>query len=129
MSDDFNDTEVGPDDLQISDQESQRIVSVLNKMLVMGIGSIYGQEEEGLPDAVIDCRSRIQECRAACCTLIFALTRDEVQKGIIKHNLEKPFFISRDPEGYCTHLDHNSLECSVWNDRPLRCRRYDCRER
>jgi len=48
MSDDFNDTEVGQDNLQISDQERLRIVSILNKMLEMGIGSIYGQEEEGL---------------------------------------------------------------------------------
>jgi hypothetical protein len=129
MSDDFNDTEGKQQDcLQISDQERQKIVSVLNKMLEMGIGAVYGQEEEGLPDAVIDCRRRIQECRAACCTLTFALTRDEVQKGIIKYNPEKPFFICRNTEGYCTHLDQNSLKCTVWNNRPLRCRRYDCRE-
>lgn len=128
MSDDLNDTEAGQDNLQIPEQERQRIISILNMMLEMGICSIYGQEDEGLPDAVVDCRSKILECRAACCTLTFALTRDEVQKGIIKHNPEKPFFISRNPEGYCTHLDYNSLECTVWNNRPLRCRRYDCRE-
>jgi len=128
MSDDLNDTEDSPENLQISDQERQRIVSILTRMLEMGIGSIYGQEDEGLPDAVIDCRTRIQECRASCCTLTFALTRDEVEKGIIKFNSEKPFFISRNSAGYCTHLDHDSLKCTVWNDRPLRCRRYDCRE-
>ena len=104
MSDDLNDAEVGQDNLQISEEERQRIVSILNRMLEMGIGSIYGQEEEGLPDAVFDCRSKIQECRAACCTLTFALTKDEVQKGIVKHDQEKPFFISRNKEGYCTHL-------------------------
>jgi hypothetical protein len=128
MSDVLNDTEDGQNNLQISDQERQRIVSILNKMLEMGIGAVYGQEEEGLPDAVIDCRKRIQECRAACCTLTFALTRDEVLKGNIKHNREKPFFISRNTDGYCTHLDRSSMECTVWNDRPLRCRRYDCTE-
>jgi len=126
MSDALNDTEDGQDNLQISDQERQRIVSILNKMLEMGIGSIYGQEDDGLPDAVIDCRRRIRECRAACCTLTFALTRDEAQKRIIRHNPEKPFFISRNTDGYCTHLDRNSMECTVWNDRPLRCSRYDC---
>lgn len=129
MSDDLDDTEDRQQNyLQISDQERQRIVSIFNKMLAMGIGAIYGQEEEGLPDAVIDCRGRIQECRAACCTLTFALTRDEVSKGNIKHNQERPFFISRNTDGYCTHLDRSSMECTVWNDRPLRCRRYDCRE-
>ena len=124
----MNDTEDGQDNLQVSDEERQRIVSILNKMLKMGIGAVYGQEEEGLPDAVIDCRKRIQECRAACCTLTFALTRDEVLKGSIKHNRERPFFISRNTDGYCTHLDRSSMECTVWNDRPLRCRRYDCTE-
>ncbi|MFZ2198275.1 MAG: YkgJ family cysteine cluster protein [Thermodesulfovibrionales bacterium] len=128
MGDDLNDAEDGQDNLQISDLERQRIVSILNKMLEMGISAIYGQEEEGLPDAVIDCRSKIQECRAACCTLTFALTRDETQKSIIRHNPEKPFFISRNTDGYCTHLDRGSMECTVWNDRPLRCRRYDCTE-
>jgi hypothetical protein len=113
---------------QISDQERQRILSVMNKMLEMGIGAVYGQEEEGLPDAVVDCRRRIQECMAACCTLTFALTRDEIQKGYIRHNLKKPFFISRSADGYCTHLDRDTMECMVWNDRPLRCRRYDCTE-
>ena len=129
MSDDLDDTEDRQQNyLQISDQERQRIVSIFNKMLAMGIGAIYGQEEEGLLDAVIDCRGRIQECRAVCCTLTFALTRDEVSKGNIKHNQERPFFISRNTDGYCTHLDRSSMECTVWNDRPLRCRRYDCRE-
>ena len=128
MNDAINDSVDGQDNLQISDQERQRIISILNKMLEMGIGSIYGQEDEGLPDAVLDCRSRIQDCRAACCTLTFALTRDEVLKGNIKHNPEKPFFISRNTDGYCTHLDRSSMECTVWNDRPLRCRRFDCTE-
>ena len=128
MNDDLNDIEDGQDNPRISEQERQRIVSILNKMLEMGIGAIYGQEEEGLPDAVIDCRSKIQKCGAACCTLTFALTRDETQKGIIRHNPEKPFFISRNTDGYCTHLDRSSMECTVWNDRPLRCRRYDCTE-
>ena len=63
MTDALNYKEAGEDNLQISDQERKRIISILNKMLEMGIGSIYGQEEEGLADAVIDCRSRIQECR------------------------------------------------------------------
>jgi len=79
-------------------------------MLEMGIGAVYGQEEEGMTDAVIDCRKSIQDCRAACCTLTFALTRDEVLKGNIKHNPEKPFFISR------TLMDiAHTLTAALWN--------------
>ncbi len=115
-------------DLNISDAEKQRIINLLNKMMELGIGSIYGEEEDGVPDAHVDCPPRIQSCRAACCTLTFALTKDEVRKGIVKHNPDKPFFIARNADGYCTHLDLSTMKCTVWQDRPLRCRRYDCRE-
>ncbi|MDH4230728.1 MAG: YkgJ family cysteine cluster protein [Nitrospirota bacterium] len=117
-----------PDELQISDTEKQRIINILNKMMELGIGSIYGEEEEGVPDALVDCASRIRACRAACCTFTFALTKDEVKKGMVKHNPDKPFFIARNAEGYCTHLDISTLTCTIWEDRPLRCRRYDCSE-
>ena len=115
-----------PDELQISEAEKQRIVALLNKMIELGIGSIYGEEEAGVPDAHIDCASKIPACRAACCTLTFALTKDEVKKGKIRHNPDKPFFIARNADGYCIHLDTSALTCTIWEDRPLRCRRYDC---
>jgi hypothetical protein len=129
-SDSSNDSRL-PDelnDLNISDEEKQRIVNLLNRMIELGFGSIYGEEDEGVPDAHVDCPSRIHSCKAACCTLTFALTKDEVRKGIVKHNTDKPFFIARNANGYCAHLDISTLTCAIWEDRPLRCRRYDCRE-
>ena len=117
-----------PDDLQISDAEKQKIINLLNRMIELGFGSIYGEEDEGVPDAHVDCPSRIHSCSAACCTLTFALTKDEVRRGIVKHNSDKPFFIARNADGYCAHLDISTLTCTIWEDRPLRCRRYDCRE-
>lgn len=117
-----------PDYLALSDEEKQRIVSVMEKMLKMGIGAVYGLEDEDVPDADVDCEERIRQCNAICCTYTFALTKEEVQKGRIKHDAARPFFIARDADGYCPHLDRSTIKCTVWAERPLRCRRYDCRK-
>jgi hypothetical protein len=115
------------EDIAIPEEEKQRIVSVMIKMMEMGIGAVYGQEDEGVPDAVVECDAYLQQCKAVCCTFAFALTKGEVQKGMIKHNTRRPFFIARDSDGYCPHLDRSNLRCTIWSERPLRCRRYDCR--
>ncbi len=118
------------DDLQnlsLPEEEKQRLLSALQKMVEMGIAAVYGREDVGVPDAAVDCGPRLRDCRARCCTLAFALTKEEVAKGLISHNPTRPFFIARDADGYCPHLDRNTLRCVCWEDRPLRCRRYDCR--
>ena len=124
LDEDFKDD---PDYQSLSREEKLRIVSVLEKMMDMGIGAVYGDEDEDVPDADVPCEKVIHQCKAKCCTFIFALTRDEVETGKIKYNEKKPFFIARDEsDGYCPHLDRSSFACEVWHDRPLRCRRYDC---
>ncbi|MCW9013950.1 MAG: YkgJ family cysteine cluster protein [Gammaproteobacteria bacterium] len=126
LDEDFRDD---PEYQALSREEKLRIISVLEKMLAMGIGAVYGDEDEGVPDADVPCGKVIQQCKAKCCTFIFALTKDEVKKGLVKHNEAKPFFIARDEsDGYCPHLDRQTYACEVWHDRPLRCRRYDCQQ-
>jgi hypothetical protein len=115
------------DRLSLPEEERRRLISALQKMVEMGIAAVYGGEDEGVPDAPVDCGPRLGACGAKCCTLVFALTKEEVSKGLIRHNPERPFFIARDADGYCPHLDRDALRCEVWKDRPLRCRRYDCR--
>lgn len=110
----------------IAKEEMQRIVSAMMRMMELGMGAVYGDEEEGLPDASPDCAGRLQDCGARCCTLQFALTKAEVAEGTIKHNPDRPYFIARDPDGYCPHMDRRSYACNVYENRPLRCRRYDC---
>lgn len=126
MNDDPIDIGSG-DHPEIPEEEKERLLSIIQKMMEMGMGAVYGQEDEGVHDANPDCESNLEQCRAKCCTLQFALTKEEVQKGHLKHNPSRPFFIARDVDGYCPHLERNSLRCNVWSERPLRCRRYDCR--
>lgn len=111
--------------LPISEDEKDRLVSIMIKTMEMGIGAVYGQEDDA-PDAIVDCRSRLPWCRAICCTFNFALTKDEVERELIEHDPDRPFFIAGEKDGYCSHIERGTLRCSVWSQRPMRCRKYDC---
>jgi len=118
-----------PDFLAIPEDKRPRVLAMLaafEKTLERGVAAIYGDEEEHLPDADVDCRRHLPQCGARCCTLMFALTPAEVEQGVVRYNEDRPYFIARDDDGLCPHLDRHNLQCRVWNDRPLRCRRYDC---
>jgi Fe-S-cluster containining protein len=78
--------------------------------------------------AEIDCGSRIHLCKSACCRLPFALSREDVKEGIVKWELGQPYMNARDGDGHCSHLDRCSGRCGVYEQRPIPCRGYDCRE-
>jgi hypothetical protein len=75
----------------------------------------------------IDCASRIELCRAACCRLPFALSKQDVREGVIRWELGQPYLIAQDEDGYCCHLDRGTLACTVRDSRPVPCRAFDCR--
>ena len=111
---------------------------VLNKRLVkkfadQGLGVIalqeFKQNKYTYNEQVeIDCASRVSICRAACCRLDLALSRQDLEEGIIKWNLGRPYLIARDSDDYCRHLDRATCRCTVWRHRPIPCRGYDCRQ-
>lgn len=107
-------------------EEREQVKRMLLKLMKMGIGAVYGDEDDGEGETCVDCSSMLERCRAACCTFHFALTKDEAEAGNIAYNPEKPFFINREEDGYCTHLDRETLRCLIWAERPARCRKYDC---
>lgn len=78
--------------------------------------------------AEIDCENRLHLCKAACCRLPFALSKQDVQEGVVKWDLGRPYMNARDAEGYCTHLDKCSRRCTAYAQRPIPCRGYDCRK-
>jgi Fe-S-cluster containining protein len=75
----------------------------------------------------IDCESRIPLCKATCCRLPFALSRQDVREGIVRWDLGKPYLIDQSPDGYCTHLDRCGRGCTIYENRPVPCRAFDCR--
>ncbi len=84
----------------------------------------YGYQDE----ADIDCASRIHLCKAACCRLPFALSKQDIREGIIQWDLGQPYVIAQGEDGYCTHLARESCLCNVREHRPVPCRGYDCRK-
>jgi hypothetical protein len=57
-----------------------------------------------------------------------ALSTQDVEEGIVKWDLARPYMIARDPDGYCRHLARATCRCTVWEHRPIPCRGYDCRD-
>jgi hypothetical protein len=75
----------------------------------------------------IDCENRLHLCKAACCRMRFALSKQDVEEGVLKWDFARPYLIARGSDGYCTHLDRAKSNCSVHSQRPVPCRAYDCR--
>ena len=119
MKDELRNTESDdPEEPVIPEEQREKILSLMQKMMEMNICAVYGQEDEGVPDATVDCGSNLKWCRAICCTFQFALTKEEVRKGYLRHNLSRPFFIARDEDGYCPHLKRDSLRCRMAGEAP-----------
>ena len=110
--------------------EEQRIYmkEMIQKLMEKGIFVVYGDEDETAETVVFDEMGSRELCKSICCSFIFALTKKDVEKGIVKWNPKRPYFIARDEDGFCPHLDREKLICTIWEDRPERCRNYDCRK-
>ncbi len=105
--------------------------ALLEKFNRKGMGVALLKEETdkySYPGQVtIDCRERMPICRAACCRLRFALSVQDLEEGKVKWDLGQPYMIRHAPDGYCHHIDRTSGRCGVYENRPLVCRGYDCR--
>jgi len=78
--------------------------------------------------AEVDCQNRVHLCRAACCRIPLALSREDVREGVVRWDLGQPYIIARGEDGYCVHLDRETYACTVYVQRPIPCRGYDCRQ-
>ena len=77
-------------------------------------------------EADIDCENRIHLCKAACCRLPFALSKQDIREGIVHWDLGQPYIISQSNDGFCEHLESQKCECTIRENRPVPCRAYDC---
>jgi len=76
----------------------------------------------------IDCAARVHLCRAACCRLPFALSRQDLNEGIVRWDLAQPYVIAQNQDGCCCHLARETLACTIHEHRPVPCRAFDCRQ-
>jgi Fe-S-cluster containining protein len=75
----------------------------------------------------IDCEARIPLCKAKCCTLVFALSKQDLDERVVEWDYGRPYQIRQRADGYCTHNIAGTGGCSVYQHRPSVCRTYDCR--
>jgi Fe-S-cluster containining protein len=100
------------------------------KFQELGMGAVFQEKEQdkyGFQEVLVDCESRRRFCKAACCKLSFALSRQDIEESIIKWDLGHPYMIAKEDDGYCVHLDKTTYRCRIWEKRPVPCRGFDCR--
>lgn len=76
-------------------------------------------------EAKVDCVARMHVCKAVCCRLSFPLSAPEIESGLIKWELGKPYFARKDSTGSCVHHDEKN-GCGIYQNRPDVCRGYSC---
>ncbi len=108
--------------LRIQQKEEQRLQ---NGAIVYVDNKVDKYKLEDLPK--IDCESRLDMCKARCCKLVFALSFQDLDEGVLKWNYSQPYQISQKGEGYCIHHGGDSKGCLEYENRPAFCRNYDCR--
>jgi Fe-S-cluster containining protein len=57
----------------------------------------------------------------------FALSRQDIEEGTVKWDFGHPYMIAKVGDGYCVHIDKTTCRCKIWENRPVPCRGFDCR--
>lgn len=117
---------------EVEEKKREVATRLLESFLDRGMGVAMQEDERDKyafsETAEIDCENRVHLCKAACCRMSFALSQQDVEEGVIKWDLGRPYLIAQDTDGYCRHLDRQTNHCTVREHRPLPCRGYDCRK-
>lgn len=114
--------------------ERKKLVAerLVRKFVESGIGLMYQDPECDKytfeHEADVDCQSRLHICKAVCCKFPFALSRQDVEEGMIRWEFSRPYLIAHDEDGYCKHLDRKTYLCTIRENRSAACRGFDCRD-
>jgi len=117
---------------ELDDRKKQVAQRLVQKFVESGMGLMYQDPEHDKytfeHEADVDCLSRLPVCKAVCCKLPFALSRQDVEEGIIRWEFGRPYLIAHGADGYCVHLDRDTYRCTVREQRTVPCRGFDCRD-
>jgi hypothetical protein len=125
-------TEKGVLTIEELDARKDKIADRVEKrFLSKGMGVVLQEPDQDKyayqAEAHVDCENRVHLCKAACCRMIFPLSKQDIAERIIMWDLKAPYLIAQTEDGYCRHLDRKDCRCSVREHRPIPCRAYDCR--
>src|SRR5262245_56817614 len=79
------------------------------------------------PVSPVDCESRVHLCHARCCTFLVELSRQDVEEGGLLWDIEQPYLLRRDADGFSRRRARETKSYGVYQNRPAACRTYDCR--
>ena len=97
------------------DERKKLIAGRLVKRFIdSGLGLMYQDPEYDKyafdQEAHVDCENRLAVCKAVCCKLPFALSRQDVEEGIIRWEFGRPYLIAHGDDGYCAHMDRKYVQ-------------------
>lgn len=72
------------------------------------------------------CLELLPICGARCCGFEVTLSSQDLDEGVLRWELGRPYILRRGADGRCVHAGPSG--CSAYAHRPATCRRYDCRE-
>ena len=117
---------------ELDERKKQIAQRLVNKFVKSGIGLMYQDPEYDKytfkDESRVDCLSRLDICKGVCCKLPFALSKQDVEEGIIRWEFGRPYLIAHSPDGYCVHLDRERFTCTVREHRTVPCRGFDCQD-
>ncbi len=87
------------------------------------LGDKYSQ-----PNAEVDCAARFPLCKGACCSLEVPLAVQDLEEGKVRWDIARPYYLAKAEDGRCVHQDRATNFCGKYEERPLPCRSYSCRE-
>ncbi|MCF6155917.1 MAG: YkgJ family cysteine cluster protein [Candidatus Brocadia sp.] len=117
---------------ELDERKKQIAERLVRKFTESGMGLMYQASEcdkySFEHEARADCQGRLDICKANCCKLPFALSRQDVEERVVRWEFGRPYLIAHDTDGYCVHLDKETFHCSVHEHRPVPCRGFDCKD-
>lgn len=117
---------------ELDERKKQVAKRLVNRFVDSGLGLMYQDPEYDKysfdQEAQVNCESRLDKCKAVCCKLPFALSRQDVEEGVIRWEFGRPYLIAHGDDGYCVHMDRNTYKCTVREYRTVPCRGFDCKD-
>ena len=108
-------TEKGVLTIEELDERKDKIADRVEKrFLSKGMGVVPQDPEQDkyafAGEAHVDCENRVHLCKAACCRMLFPLSRQDIAERIVMWDLEAPYMIAQTEDRYCRHLDRTTCK-------------------
>jgi hypothetical protein len=85
-------------------------------------------DKHSVGNSDVDCAARMHLCHGRCCAFKFPISRQDLEEGELQWDIDRPYYLAKNDEGYCVHQVRETGFCGVYEHRPAVCREYSCAE-